>query len=85
MSFLRKGEVMAYVGRIHNLKDLKDTPPHGQGALLGHDPPSHGPCKLISHTVSLKVVLQKLILTQIHRHKSVDAFCILVIVKDKLT
>ena len=24
ISFLRKGEVMAYVGRIHNLKDLKD-------------------------------------------------------------
>ena len=23
-SFLRKGEVLAYVGRIHNLKDLKD-------------------------------------------------------------
>ena len=25
-SFLRKGEVLAYVGRIHNLKDLKDMP-----------------------------------------------------------
>jgi len=25
ISFLRKGEVMAYVGRIHNLKDLKRT------------------------------------------------------------
>ena len=25
ISFLRKGEVLAYVGRIHNLKDLKDT------------------------------------------------------------
>ena len=24
ISFLRKGEVLAYVGRIHNLKDLKD-------------------------------------------------------------
>ena len=24
-SFLRKGEVLAYVGRIHNLKDLKDS------------------------------------------------------------
>ena len=24
-SFLRKGEVLAYVGRIHNLKDLKDA------------------------------------------------------------
>ena len=23
ISFLRKGEVLAYVGRIHNLKDLK--------------------------------------------------------------
>ena len=23
-SFLSKGEVLAYVGRIHNLKDLKD-------------------------------------------------------------
>ena len=23
LSFLRKGEVLAYVGRIHNLKDLK--------------------------------------------------------------
>ena len=23
VSFLRKGEVLAYVGRIHNLKDLK--------------------------------------------------------------
>ena len=23
-SFLRKGEVLAYVGRIHNLKDLKE-------------------------------------------------------------
>ena len=26
ISFLRKGEVFAYVGRIHNLKDLKTTP-----------------------------------------------------------
>ena len=24
VSFLRKGEVLAYVGRIHNLKDLKE-------------------------------------------------------------
>ena len=24
-SFLRKGEVLAYVGRIQNLKDLKDS------------------------------------------------------------
>jgi hypothetical protein len=24
ISFLRKGEVLAYVGRIHNLKDLKE-------------------------------------------------------------
>jgi len=24
ISFLRKGQVLAYVGRIHNLKDLKD-------------------------------------------------------------
>ena len=24
ISFLRKGEVLAYVGRIHNLKDLTD-------------------------------------------------------------
>ena len=24
ISFLRKGEVLAYGGRIHNLKDLKD-------------------------------------------------------------
>ena len=24
ISFVRKGEVSAYVGRIHNLKDLKD-------------------------------------------------------------
>ena len=23
ISFLRKGEVLAYVGRVHNLKDLK--------------------------------------------------------------
>jgi len=25
ISFPRKGEVLAYVGRIHNLKDLKDV------------------------------------------------------------
>ena len=24
LSFLRKGEVLAYVGRIHNLKDLQE-------------------------------------------------------------
>ena len=34
ISFLRKGEVLTYVGRIHNLKDLKD--PYVTGVSLGH-------------------------------------------------
>ena len=33
ISFLRKGKVLAYVGRIHNLKDLKD---YRKGVSLGH-------------------------------------------------
>ena len=41
-SFLRKGEVLAYVGRIHNLKDLKDRgrglPRHAQDLRRRHDP-----------------------------------------------
>ena len=43
-SRLRKGEVFAYVGRIHNLKDLKD-----RGTLLirKHPPldPTEGLCR----------------------------------------
>ena len=34
ISFLRKGEVLAYVGRIHNLKDLKDLDSHPFGGGL---------------------------------------------------
>ena len=37
ISFLRKGEVLAYVGRIHSLKNLKDPPscrPTGRGHAL---------------------------------------------------
>jgi hypothetical protein len=30
ISFLRKGEVLAYVGRIHNLKDLIDLKKWGE-------------------------------------------------------
>ena len=35
-SFLRKGEVLAYVGRIHNLKDLKDSNPNAVVWNLQH-------------------------------------------------
>ena len=34
ISFLRKGEVLAYVGRIHNLKDLKGHSPRAICAVL---------------------------------------------------
>ena len=36
ISFLRKGEVLAYVGRIHNLKDLKDPHPENREGVEQH-------------------------------------------------
>ena len=58
ISFLRKGEVLAYVGSIQNLKDLKDETPKTQGGrglgaghlILGHRA-RRGVPTLICHNV----------------------------------